>query len=81
MNVFNWFAFNLESAWVMTRERIPAGPILQRAYGILDKYQISRTFFFATDQRDCETLPPPQAAYDPTEEPDITNSTVVAEES
>lgn len=48
----------------MTRERIPSGPILQRAYGVLDKYKISRTFFVKTDQTDCETLAPAEEAED-----------------
>lgn len=52
----------------MMRERRPPGPILQRAYGVLDKYQISRTFFLKTDQNNCETVPPAQEAYDPTTE-------------
>lgn len=37
----------------MTRERIPPGNILQQAYGVLDKYKISRTFFVKTDQEGC----------------------------
>lgn len=52
----------------MMRERRPPGPILQRAYGVLDKYQISRTFFLKSDQNNCETVPPAQEAYDPTTE-------------
>lgn len=48
----------------MTRERIPSGPILQRAYGVLDKYKISRTFFVKTDQTDCETLAPAEEVDD-----------------
>lgn len=51
----------------MARERLPAGPVLQRAYGVLDKYSISRSFFIKTDQKNCEILPPAQEAYDPTE--------------
>lgn len=54
----------LESAWVLTRERIPSGPVLQRAYGVLDKFKISRTFFVKTDQTDCETLAPAEEAED-----------------
>lgn len=50
----------------MARDRIPSGPILQRAYGVLDKYQISRTFFIKTDQKDCETREPAEEAYDVT---------------
>lgn len=37
----------------MTRERLAPGTVLQQAYGILDKYKISRTFFVKTDQSDC----------------------------
>jgi apolipoprotein D and lipocalin family protein len=56
-----------ESVWVLTRERVPPGPVLQSAYGVLDKFKISRTFFVQTDQTDCVTLPPPIEAIDPTE--------------
>jgi apolipoprotein D and lipocalin family protein len=42
-----------QSAWVMTRERLPPGTVLQRAYGVLDKFKISRTFFVKTDQEGC----------------------------
>lgn len=51
----------------MTRERIPPGTVLQRAYGVLDKYQMSRTFFIKTDQKGCDPEPPAFEAYDPTE--------------
>lgn len=44
----------------MTRERSPSGPVLQRAYGVLDKYKISRTFFVKTDQDNCETKAEPE---------------------
>jgi hypothetical protein len=37
----------------MTRERLPPGTVLQRAYGVLDKFKISRTFFVKTDQEGC----------------------------
>ncbi|CAD7080281.1 unnamed protein product [Hermetia illucens] len=55
-----------QSVWVMTRERFPTGPTLQKAYGVLDKFRITRSFFIKTDQSDCEILPPPVEAYDPT---------------
>lgn len=45
---------SIESVWILARERIPDGNVLQAAYGILDKYKISRTFFVKTDQADCE---------------------------
>lgn len=51
-----------ESAWVFTRERLAPGPVMQQAYGILDKYRISRTFFVKSEQKDCESLPPPVEA-------------------
>lgn len=37
----------------MTRERLPSGVVLQQAYGVLDKFKISRTFFVKTDQEGC----------------------------
>lgn len=52
----------------MTRSRNPHNAVMQRAYGVLDKYKISRTFFLKTDQKDCALggdlaqLPPP---YEP----------------
>lgn len=45
-----------QNAWVMTRQRIPSGEVLQKAYGVLDKYKISKTFFVKTDQADCAYL-------------------------
>jgi apolipoprotein D and lipocalin family protein len=66
----------------MARERIPRGEILQAAYGVLDKYKMNRSFFVQTEQTNCETLPPPLEAIDPTNptveikkmEPDIVAS-------
>lgn len=40
----------------MTRERLPPGPVLQRAYGVLDKFRISRTFFVKTEQEGCAVV-------------------------
>lgn len=37
----------------MTRDRLPTGVVLQKAYGVLDKFKISRTFFVKTDQEGC----------------------------
>ncbi|XP_063994461.1 apolipoprotein D-like [Diachasmimorpha longicaudata] len=45
-----------QNAWLMTRQRRPSGDILQQAYGVLDKYKISKTFFVKTDQNDCAYL-------------------------
>lgn len=43
----------------MTRERIPPGPVLQAAYGVLDNFKIARSFFIKTDQENCERRPLP----------------------
>ncbi|XP_011639852.1 apolipoprotein D-like [Pogonomyrmex barbatus] len=59
-----------QNAWVMTRERIPSGKVLQQAYGVLDKYKISKTFFVKTDQSECAYLDAP-----PTEEPEKAEAT------
>lgn len=42
-----------ENAWILTREKLPSGTALQKAYGVLDKYKLSRYFFSKTDQNDC----------------------------
>ncbi|XP_045481705.1 lazarillo protein-like [Harmonia axyridis] len=42
-----------QNAWVMTRERLPENKIMQKAYGVLDRYKISRTFFQKTEQEGC----------------------------
>lgn len=60
----NFFLYFLESVWILTRERKPEGPVLQAAYGVLDKYKISRVFFVKTDQVNCETEPEAQEAED-----------------
>ncbi|CAG9759440.1 unnamed protein product [Ceutorhynchus assimilis] len=44
---------NAQSAWLMTRERIPDAQTLQKAYGVLDRYKINRSFFVKTDQEGC----------------------------
>ncbi|XP_030748329.1 apolipoprotein D-like [Sitophilus oryzae] len=44
---------NTQSAWLMTRERIPDVTTLQKAYGVLDQFKINRTFFLKTDQEGC----------------------------
>ncbi|XP_046141990.1 apolipoprotein D-like [Osmia bicornis bicornis] len=51
--------FHTQNAWVMTRERLAPGTVLQKAYAVLDKYKISKTFFVKTDQEDCAFLDAP----------------------
>ncbi|CAK9823936.1 Apolipoprotein D [Anthophora retusa] len=48
--------FHTQNAWVMTRDRLAPGTVLQKAYAVLDKYKISKTFFVKTDQEDCAYL-------------------------
>lgn len=55
-----------DTFWVMTRKRMESGPGMQRAYGVLDKFKVSRTFFIKTDQTSCETLADQEEAIDPT---------------
>lgn len=45
-----------ESVWILARDRVPWGSALQAAYGVLDKYKISRTFFVKTEQTDCDIV-------------------------
>jgi hypothetical protein len=45
-----------ESAWLMARERKPAGALLQKAYGILDAYGLPRNYFVETSQDNCEIV-------------------------
>lgn len=47
----------------MTRNRFPHDLVMQRAYDVLDKYQISRKFFIKTDQSNCESIATTQKAY------------------
>ncbi|XP_044765369.1 uncharacterized protein LOC123321703 [Coccinella septempunctata] len=49
----NYGPIYTQNAWVMTRERQPPGPVMQKAYGVLDRYKISRTFFQRTEQEGC----------------------------
>ncbi|XP_012239549.1 apolipoprotein D-like [Bombus impatiens] len=52
--------FHTQNAWVMTRERLAPGTVLQKAYAVLDSYKISKTFFVKTDQQDCAYLDTPK---------------------
>ncbi|KYN19620.1 PREDICTED: apolipoprotein D-like [Trachymyrmex cornetzi] len=57
-----------QNAWVMTRERVPSGKVLQKAYGVLDKYKISKTFFVKTDQAECAYLDSTEESEEPEKE-------------
>ncbi|KAK2578717.1 hypothetical protein KPH14_007793 [Odynerus spinipes] len=51
-----------QNTWVMTRQRVAPGTVLQQAYGVLDKYKISKAFFVKTNQEDCVNLTPAPAS-------------------
>ncbi|KAF6214068.1 hypothetical protein GE061_011799 [Apolygus lucorum] len=53
---------NTQTAWVMTRERLPPGTVLQKAYAVLDKHKISRTFFVRAEQEECNIGDPVPSA-------------------
>ncbi|KAL0851484.1 hypothetical protein ABMA28_007280 [Loxostege sticticalis] len=50
-----------QSAWLLTRERLPPLMTMQKAYAVLDRFKISRAFFVKTNQADCTILPDPIA--------------------
>lgn len=68
-----------DTFWVMTRKRLESGPGIQRAYGVLDKFKVSRFFFTKTEQASCETLPEQEEAIDPTPSPLSTYGPPVAQ--
>uniref|UniRef100_A0A2A4JTA8 Lipocalin/cytosolic fatty-acid binding domain-containing protein n=1 Tax=Heliothis virescens TaxID=7102 RepID=A0A2A4JTA8_HELVI len=46
--------FHTVNAWILTRERNPPVSVMEKAYAVLDKNQISRAFLIRTNQRDCD---------------------------
>ncbi|KAK5639309.1 hypothetical protein RI129_011801 [Pyrocoelia pectoralis] len=48
--------FHAQNVWVMTRDRLAPGTVMQRTYGVLDKYKVNRAFVFKTDQEGCALL-------------------------
>ncbi|XP_022917179.2 apolipoprotein D-like [Onthophagus taurus] len=65
-----------ENAWLLTRERLPSAQVLQRAYGVLDKFRINRTFFIKTQQEGC-----PLAASDINAAQGITSISTLVEQT
>ncbi|XP_050520937.1 apolipoprotein D-like [Daktulosphaira vitifoliae] len=45
---------NTQHAWIMTREKLAPGTVLQKAYGVLDKYKLNKNYFVKTDQNSCQ---------------------------
>lgn len=54
MSLCTYFIDFVENAWILTREKLPQGSTFQKAYGVLDRYRLSRTFFIKIDQNSCE---------------------------
>lgn len=73
-SVPNPFLSGIENAWILTREKLAPGTVLQKAYGVLDKYKLSRTFFVKTDQNSCEIA---EAAENSSENPSGNSSSPV----
>nr|BAH71058.1 ACYPI008952 [Acyrthosiphon pisum] len=48
-----WEWANTQNAWIMTREKLAPGTVMQKAYGVLDKYKLSKSYFRKTDQNSC----------------------------
>lgn len=45
--------FHTRNAWILTRERIAPLSVIEKAYTVLDKNDISRAYFTRTDQKSC----------------------------
>ncbi|KAK9869280.1 hypothetical protein WA026_003032 [Henosepilachna vigintioctopunctata] len=44
---------NTRFVWILTRERAPPDTVIQKAYDVLDKLKISKTFLMRTNQSNC----------------------------
>lgn len=47
------FESNLEMAWILTRSPTPAADTLEKAYAVLDRNKISKSYLIHTDQINC----------------------------
>ncbi|XP_014214464.1 apolipoprotein D-like [Copidosoma floridanum] len=74
-----FWPLTVHNAWIMTRQRIPPGEVLQRAYGILDKYKISKVLFLKTNQEDCSFDEPAKATEPPKNDDDEVTAVKSAE--
>ena len=70
------FVACIENAWVLTRDRLPAGAIHQKAYGALDKFRINHSFLVKTEQEGCSL-----AASDINASQGITSVSTIAEQT
>lgn len=71
-----FFVALAENAWVLTRDRLPAGAIHQKAYGALDKFRINHSFLVKTEQEGCSL-----AASDINASQGITSVSTIAEQT
>ncbi|PNF22244.1 hypothetical protein B7P43_G02941 [Cryptotermes secundus] len=53
-NCASYGIMNIQSAWLLARQRKPPGTVLQKAYGVLDAYSLPRNYFVETSHNDCE---------------------------
>ncbi|XP_076637495.1 apolipoprotein D-like [Colletes latitarsis] len=49
----NFGVFSVRNAWILTREPKPPVSVLEKAYQVIDKNNISRAYFIRTDQKNC----------------------------
>lgn len=49
----NFGVFSLRYVWILTREPKPPVEVLERAYQVVDKNNVSRAYFIRTDQKNC----------------------------
>lgn len=48
-----FFIRSIRNVWILTREPKPPIAVLEKAYQVIDKNNISRAFFIRTDQKNC----------------------------
>lgn len=49
----NLGVLNTRNVWILTREPNPPIAVLEKAYQVIDKNNISRAYFIRTDQKNC----------------------------
>lgn len=49
----NLGVFNVRNVWILTREPKPPVAVLEKAYQVIDRNNISRAYFIRTDQKNC----------------------------
>jgi len=44
---------SVRNVWILTREPKPPVAVVEKAYQVIDKNNISRAYFIRTDQKNC----------------------------